>query len=109
MRNRPNQAGALPEAANATKPGGAAGVPTSDAEKALEMPARTVQKLEPRPDVKVKRFRIMNGGVIMYANSRTTIRAGKVITPNDYDLDKLRAQGIVLKEIEDEQPAAAAQ
>lgn len=86
--------------------GGASGVPQGMGEKVLPMETRKMSKLEPRPDVPVKKFRVVNGGIIVYNNCRTMLRQGKIISEREYDLKRLRAQGVVLKELEDEAPAA---
>jgi hypothetical protein len=104
MRNK-NVTG-TPESAVPQRTGGASGVPSSDAEKALEMRARQVATLGGRPDVVAKRYRILNGGMIVYRNSRTALRAGKIIAEHDYDLKLLRDQGIRLELIQEE-PAEA--
>lgn len=58
---------------------------------------------EPRPDVKVKRYRVMNsygGGVnIMFGGYKTFLRYGKELDENTYDLDSLVKQGVQLQEI----------
>lgn len=52
-----------------------------------------------RDEVPPKQYRVLNGGFIVYNNSRTILRQGKIIHEGAYDLAKLVAQGIKLEEI----------
>ena len=45
------------------------------------------------------RYRVVNGGSVMYAGFRTIVSKDKVIDARSYNLDVLRAQGIVLLEV----------
>lgn len=104
MRNKPNGPSGLPESAPARQPGGASGVPPM-ADGTLPVAARTFKQLEPRVGPKVKRYRVLNGGSFMMGSVRTTLRAGKEIADNQYDIPLVKRVGIRLEEIVDEAPA----
>jgi hypothetical protein len=86
----------------AEAPGGAPGV--------LPEPVRVVhipgtvspaanRELPNRPAVEARRFRVVAGGPVLYDSARVDMRTGKIIADNQYDLDLLRRQGIVLEEV----------
>ena len=109
MRNKPNGPNGLPESAVPKQAGGAPGVlPAGD--RVLPMQARTVANLRdgrgpgPRP----KRYRVINGGKYMSGSVQVTLRAGKEIADNQYDVAMLRRVGIRLEELVDETAVAAA-
>jgi hypothetical protein len=101
MRNR-SQGG--PESALSKVPGGASGVPSSTGQIVQPQSAPT-PFLGRGPGPKPKRFRVLNGGLVMFGNVRTTLRAGKEISEVAYDVSALRKQGIKLEEIVEEPEA----
>jgi hypothetical protein len=98
-RNRIVDADAGPESAVAKEAGGAPGVP------ALSAPEAPLA-LAGIPHKPSKRYRVVNGGVVMYNNCRTNIRAGKELSEAEYDIALLRRQGIRLEELDPEAAGA---
>jgi hypothetical protein len=88
-------------------PGGASGAPAV-VERNVQVAA--AQKPAPKGEAPKppKRYRVMNGGTIVWQNCRTALRAGKEISDATYDVKLLRRQGIRLEPIEDDEPAAPA-
>jgi hypothetical protein len=86
-------------------PGGASGVPGS----AGESPVRAVTAAAPGPGPRQRRWRVVNGGFVMFSGCRTAIKAGKEVDDRNYDIPALRRQGIRLEEVVDEheEPAPA--
>lgn len=56
---------------------------------------------KPPPDVKVDRYRVVNGGRILHRGALTIMKAGKELDARAFDLDKLREQGIQLELVKD--------
>lgn len=57
---------------------------------------------EPLPEPKkVTRFRVLNGGRIMYRGQMAWLKQGKIVTEQGYDLGILRQQGIKLEALEE--------
>jgi hypothetical protein len=102
-----NKSATGPESALAKVPGGASGVPTSTGQIAIPQSAPT-PFLGRGPGPRPKRYRVLNGGLVMFGNVRTTLRAGKEISEIAYDVAGLRKQGIKLEPIveDDAEPAA---
>lgn len=82
--------------------GGAPGIPTPgqvvDASPRLPI-------LRREAEVKARRFRVMNGGMVAQNGLRTALRPGKEISDAQYDVKQLQRQGIVLKELVDDEVA----
>lgn len=51
------------------------------------------------PVVEYKRYRVENGGYLMFAGVRSAIRSGKIVDDRNYDIKRLRAQGFKLTEL----------
>jgi hypothetical protein len=86
--------------------GGASGVPGTPADVTLSPPPTAGAMMGKRPPgPRPKKFRVVNGGYIVFNGARTVLRAGKEIDETQYDLAQLERQGIILKEV---LPAAAA-
>lgn len=49
---------------------------------------------------KVRHFRVMNGGMVMYEGAKTPVRSGKIYAENTVDMASLKRQGIIFEEIE---------
>lgn len=81
------------ESGIAREAGGGSGVRIPDTE--IVTP-RALSGVPARP---AKRYRVLNGGQVLYNNCRTAIRAGKEITDTQFDIELLRRQGIRLEEI----------
>lgn len=97
MRNRTTEA-----VSNQKVPGGAPGVPNS---QGLIVPA-SAPVSNPfagrGPGPKPKRFRVLNGGQVMFHNVRTTLKAGKEVSSVSYDIAALQRQGIKLEPLVDD-------
>ncbi len=107
MRNPPTTPTTkLPDSSPARVPGGASGVPQVGAAVPSNPAAAAFLGRGPGPIP--KRYRVINGGMVMMTNVRTTMRAGKEISEKDYDIANLRRQGIKLEELVPEQPEAPA-
>jgi hypothetical protein len=89
------------ESAVAKDLGGAPGVPIP-ATEVVAAPRALAGATSRRP----RRYRILNGGNIMYGNCRTAMRAGKEISDAQFDIALLKRQGIRLEEIRDEDSPA---
>jgi hypothetical protein len=88
-----------PQSAVAKVAGGAGGVPENAADRQADQGAKArARAAVPRP----KRYRVTNGGMIVYNNCRTAMRAGKEVSEAQFDLALLRRQGIRLEEIIDD-------
>ena len=99
--------GPMPGAvAPATMPGGAAGVPQSVTANTATVKA-TTPLARGAAGPKPKRWRVLNGGLIVHGGMKTVLRAGKEIDDSNYDLRMLRKQGIRLEEIVDEESLPA--
>ena len=97
MRNK----GAGAEVAGAKVPGGASGVPTASGQIAPTV-ATPSQFLGRPAGPKPKRYRVLNGGNVMFANVRTQLRVGKEVTNLAYDIAGLQRQGIRLEALVDD-------
>lgn len=109
MRNGPagkapdgQQATAAAQAtARAQTPGGASGLPQTTQTAATQVKANVAAA---RPQIKVKKYRVLNGGVVVFNGMRTALRAGKEVDERSYDLAHLKRQGIRLEEIQEDAP-----
>lgn len=54
------------------------------------------------PGPKPKRYRVLNGGQVMFQNVRTVLKAGKEVSSVGYDIGALKKQGIKLEELVDD-------
>jgi hypothetical protein len=52
-----------------------------------------------RAGAEPRRFRVAHAQHVLYDNARLELKAGKVYAEHECDLDKLRAQGVVLHQI----------
>lgn len=52
------------------------------------------------PDVRIRRFRITQGGLVAMRTGVVTLRPGKVIREIDYDLPRLIEQGVQMVEVQ---------
>lgn len=81
--------------------GGASGVPMGQADVMLSPPPQPGAMMGKRPPgPKPKRYRVVNGGYIVFNGARTVLRAGKEIDETQYDLVMLERQGIILKALD---------
>ena len=46
-----------------------------------------------------RRYELLQGGCFTIRGYRTTLRSGKIVTEANYDVDALRSQGAVLREV----------
>jgi hypothetical protein len=53
-----------------------------------------------REGPKVRHWRVMNGGMVMYEGAKTPVRSGKIYAENTVDMANLKRQGIVFEEVE---------
>jgi len=97
MRNKPNAVGT--EGALAKMPGGASGMPSPQGQI---VPPTPTPFLGRGVGPKAKRYRVLNGGMVMFNNARTALRAGKEVSELCYDIAGLKKQGIKLELIADE-------
>lgn len=101
MRNTTKTA----EGAAARVPGGASGMPTPQGAIAPPVSPAAASFLGRGPGPRPKKYRVLNGGMVMFNNSRTPLRAGKEVSEQHYNIAELKKQGIRLEEIVDEQAA----
>ena len=89
------------EVAGAKVPGGASGVPTASGQ--IAQPTAAPNPFLGRPaGPKPKRYRVLNGGNVMFNNVRTVLRVGKEVTNLNYDIAGLQRQGIRLEALVDD-------
>lgn len=106
MRNKSSQNGA--DSALAKIPGGASGIPSPQGQ--IIPPVQANPFLGRGPGPKPKKYRVLNGGFVMFDNVRTVMKAGKEVNDVSYDIAALKKQGIKLELIVDEveeEPEAA--
>jgi hypothetical protein len=78
--------------------GGSAGViQQMQAQQLLGQTALAPSAVRPADCKPAPQFRVINGGMCMLDNMRVPIRQGKLLDESQYDLGKLRAQGIILE------------
>lgn len=70
-------------------------------------PAKAVAKAAPSPDPKVKWYRVMADRNVMSSNGfRARLRMGKELNSTQYNIAKLRAQGVQLQEMDPSEVSA---
>jgi len=90
--------------------GGASGAPAGVAAQIPKVAGGHVTEApKAAPPAPPARYRVLNGGTIVWNNCRTPLRAGKEISSAHYDIALLRRQGIRLERIVDEDPAPVAE
>lgn len=55
-----------------------------------------------------RRWRVRVAASVMYDHCRVTLRAGKIVTDQTYNIGMLERQGVILDELPPEKPAVAA-
>lgn len=106
--NNPHAQNSNPHASGTVNPtgpimlGGASGQPQEPSVPLVARAAVTSSVYDPTKagvGPRPKRYRVLNGGHITWNGNRTVMRAGKEIDSLNYDVTKLRQQGIKLEEI----------
>lgn len=102
--------GALPLVTQGRAPqmGGTPGMPNMmgenrDASLSTGIAGSAIGKFNADLVVPFKRYRVLNGGYLMYNGVRTALRAGKIVDDRNYDMPRLRGQGFRLELVRDDE------